>query len=430
MKITKVTSLLSLTAGLVLFSACKKDEVAPTTPVVLTPEQNKTNLQQTGLDFMKQMDDAKNLTSIDNTVYFTELLDKADPFEGAQASAIMPFNVLYALRSFEKTGDQELVYASLRQAKSLENDTTIEMGFNDIKGTYEWNASSQKWVKSEGNTLVLKFPSSESKTTNNASYSIEYVPYNGTVYNDDLKGNTPKKLVAKFTVDAKTLVQFTFDAEYNSDGIPSLLLANLQVESYNFNSKLVLTNALVSNNYAFTHKGNNIISMGTTINGNFSKSNLESLTENDVETPENWKKLATSMNAYIQVLNVKLEGNGNMNGMASDLIANGGSEVVEDDVAKQVDILNKNLVLKAYYVSTGVKIAHSEFYVEKDSYTYSTWVNGQEVIKTQEDEYTNIRLVFDDASRADLETYFGKGFEKLEDEFSKFTKDLESRYGN
>jgi hypothetical protein len=432
MKITKVTSLLSLTAGLVLFSACKKDKVepTPTTPVVLTPEQNKTNLQQTGLDFMKQMDDAKNLTTIDNTVYFTDLLNTANPFDEAKPASMMPFNVLYALRNFEKTGDQELVYASLRQAKSLENDTTIEMGFNDIKGTYEWNATNQKWDKSEGDLLVLKFPSSESKTTNNASYSIEYVSYNGTVYNDDLKGNTPKKLVAKLTVDSKILLQFNFDAEYNSDGIPSLLLANLKLEGYNFNSKLVLTNALVSNNYAFTHNGNNIISMGTTIKGNFSKSNLESLTENDVETPENWKKLATSMNAYIQVLNVKLEGNGNMNGMASDLIANGGSEAVEDDAAKQVDILNKNLALKAYYVSTGVKIAHSEFYVEKDSYTYSTWENGQEVIKTQEDEYTNIRLVFDDASKADLETYFGKGFEKLEDEFTKFANDLESRYGN
>jgi hypothetical protein len=430
MKITKVTSLLSLTAGLVLFSACKKDKVEPAAPVVLTPEQNKTNLQQTGLDFMKQMEDAKNLTSIDNTVYFTELLDKADPFEGTQPSAIMPFNVLYALRSFEKTGDQELVYASLRQAKDLENDTTIEMGFNDIKGTYEWNASSQKWVKSKGDALVLKFPSNDGKTTNNASYVVEYAPYTGTVYNNDLVGNTPKKLVAKLTVDAKTLVQFNFDAEYNSDGIPSLLLANLQVESYNFNTKLVLTNALVSNNYAFTHNGNNIISMGTTIKGNFSKSNLESLSENDVETPENWNKLITETNAYMQVLNVKLEGNGNVSGMSSDVKAKGGSNKMDDNVSEIVNVLNKNLVLKAYYVSTGVKIAHSEFYVDKHTYTYNTWVNGQEVSKTETDEDVNIRLVFDDASRADLETYFGKGFEKLEDDFTKFTKDLESRYGN
>ena len=104
MKITKVTSLLSLTAGLVLFSACKKDKVepTPTTPVVLTPEQNKTNLQQTGLDFMKQMDDAKNLTTIDNTVYFTDLLNTANPFDEAKPASMMPFNVLYALTFIRK----------------------------------------------------------------------------------------------------------------------------------------------------------------------------------------------------------------------------------------------------------------------------------------------------------------------------------------
>jgi hypothetical protein len=430
MKITKVTSLLSLTAGLVLFSACKKDEVAPTTPVVLTPEQNKTNLQQTGLDAMKAMDDAKNLTSIDNSVYFTDLLNTANPFEETKPSTIMPFNVLYALRSFEKTGDQELVYASLRQAKSLENDTTIEMGFNDIKGTYEWNAGAQKWDKTEGDALVLKFPSNKDKTTNNASYVVEYAPYTGTVYNNDFVGNTPKKVVAKLTVDTKTLVQFNFDAEYNSDGIPNLLLANLKVEGYNFNTKLVLTNSLISNSYAFTHNGSNIISMGTSINGTFTKAHLESLNENSVSKVEDINKVATGMNAYIQVLDVKLEGNANVNGMVSDVIAKGGSEKIEDNATEIVDVLNKNLVLKAFYVSNGVRIANSEFYVDKYTNTYTTWENGQEVIKTEEGEDANIRLVFDDASKADLETYFGQGFEKLEDDFTKFISDLESRYGN
>ncbi len=428
MKITKVTSLLSLTAGLVLFSACKKDAAAPTAQVVLTPEQNKTNLQQTGLDAMKTMNDAKNLTSVDNTIHFTDLLNTANPFESAKPSTIMPLNVLYALRNFEKTGDQELVYASLRQAKSLENDSTIEMGFNDLKGTYEWNANTQKWDKTSGNDLILKFPSTKNQTTNNASYVVEYTPYNGTVYNKDLIGNTPQKVVAKLTVDSKTLVQFNFDAAYNADGIPSLLEANLKVESYNFNTKLVLTSPLVSYNYAFTHNGSNILSMGTSLTGNFTKAHLESLNENTVSKVEDINKVATSMNAYIQVMNVKLEGNGNVNGIVADVTAKGGSKDMSR--ANQVDVLNKNLVLKAFYVSTGVKIAHSEFYVDKYTNTYNTWENGQQVTKTEEKEDVNIRLVFDDASKADLETYFGSGFDKLSNDFTQFINDMKSRYGN
>jgi predicted alpha-1,2-mannosidase len=77
MNFTKVTSILSFTAGIILFSACKKDTVTPTTPIVYTPEQNKSNLQQNGLDAMKAMDDAKNLESVKNATYFTDLLNKS-----------------------------------------------------------------------------------------------------------------------------------------------------------------------------------------------------------------------------------------------------------------------------------------------------------------------------------------------------------------
>ena len=96
MKLTKVTSILSLTAGLVLFSACKKDEPKPvtgggtTTPVTFTPEQNKTNLQATGQSAMKAMEDAKTLQSLDNTSNFVNLLDTKNPFGDDKKAAAIP----------------------------------------------------------------------------------------------------------------------------------------------------------------------------------------------------------------------------------------------------------------------------------------------------------------------------------------------------
>ena len=61
-------------------SSCKKEAVNPTTNngngavITYTPEQNKANLQQSGLDAMKEMDDAKNMKVIDNLIYFSETL--------------------------------------------------------------------------------------------------------------------------------------------------------------------------------------------------------------------------------------------------------------------------------------------------------------------------------------------------------------------
>lgn len=429
MNFTKVTSILSLTAGIILFSACKKDTVTPTSPIVYTPEQNKTNLQQNGLDAMKAMDDAKNLESVNNVTYFTDLLSKSNPFENGSPSGLMPIKVLYALKNFKETGDQGAVYASLRQAKSLDDDSTMEMAFNDVKGTYTWNKELNKWEKTEGNILLFQFPSNENKNTNNASFSVDFKAYTGKVYNEDLQGNTPEKLVSKLTVDNNVLVQLNFDAKYDADGIPSYLETNLNIKPYNFNNKLTLSSSLVSHSFAFTHNSDNIFAFGTSANGDFTKAHLESLNDNTVSKADDLTKIATSINAYIQLMKVRLEGNADVTGLVNSINAKGGSDKMNKFDA--VEALNKNFILKAFYTDNLVNVAHTEFYVDKKQHTISVWnqttQQWEQQVTSKED--VNIRLVFDDASKADLETYFGKGFEKLTDDFNTFLTDMKTNYG-
>lgn len=438
MKFTKLSVYAMLAAGTVFVASCKKKDTTPTTtaPIVYTAEQNKANLQQSGLDAMKEMNDAKDMKTIDNAIHFTSLLDQSNPFETAKPQSILPLKVMYALRDFRLSGDQVAVYAALREAKSLEDDTTIAMAFNDIKGTYTWNAADKKWDKTDGADLVLKFPATKTALTNNATYTVQYTPYTGTVLAKELEGNTPKKIVAKLEINALTLTQFNFDGDYNSEGVPNRLEANLRVENYNFNTLLVLTAPKVAYSYAFTHNAKNILAMGTTLTGNFTKAHLESLNDKSVEKVEDLTKIATSMNAYIQVLNVKLDGNANVQGLSDDLTAAGGSDKIDNNKAKGVEILNKNLTLKAFYTDRNATIGHSEFYLKPYSNTYTTYEYNpntqkyEEITKTESGENLDVRLVFEDASKADLETYFGKGFEKVQDDFTQFLKDLESRYGN
>jgi hypothetical protein len=437
MKFTKLSVYAMLAAGTVFVSSCKKKDTTSTdTPTVYTAEQNKAILQQSGLDMLNQMNDAKDMKTIDNAIYFTDLMNQSNPFETAKPQTILPLKVMYALRDFRLSGDQVAVYSALREAKSLEDDTTIEMAFNDIKGTYTWNAADKKWDKTDGADLVLKFPATKTALTNNATYTVQYTPYTGTVLAKELEGNTPKKIVAKLEINGLTLTQFNFDGDYNSDGVPNMLEANLRVENYNFNTLLTLTSAKVAYSYAFTHNTKNILAMGTSLTGNFTKAHLESLNDNSVEKVEDLTKIATSMNAYIQVLNVKLDGNANVQGLSDDLTAAGGSEKVDENKAKAVEILNKNLTLKAYYTDRNATIGHSEFYVKPYSNTYTTYEYNpntqqyEQVTKTESGENIDLRLVFEDASKADLETYFSTGFDKVQNDFTQFLKDLESRYGS
>jgi hypothetical protein len=434
MKITKLSFYALLAASSVFVTSCKKKETNTNTPIVYSAEQNKANLQQSGLDMIKEMDDAKNMKTIDNVISFTYFMDQSNPFENVKPQTIMPIKVMYALKDFRASGDQISVYSALRESKSLEDDTTIEMAFNDIKGTYTWNAIDKKWDKESGNDLVMIFPATKTSTSNNAKYTVQYTPYTGAVLAKELEGNTPQKVVAKLDINGLPITQFNFDAAYNSEGVPSKLEANLRVENYNFNTLLSLSSSTAAYSYAFTHNTKNLFSMGTTLTGNFTKAHLESLNDDSVEKPEDLTKVATSMNAYIQVLNIKLEGNANVQGLSNEFTTAGGSDNISE--SKGVTILNNNLKLKAFYTDKNSTIGHSEFYLKPYTNTWTDYVynpstgNYDQVTKTESGESIDIRLVFEDGSKADLETYFGNGFDKLEDEFTKFTKDLESRYGN
>ncbi len=434
MKITKLSVCALLAFSSVFVTSCKKKDTNTNAPIVYSAEQNKANLQQSGLDMIKEMDDAKNMKTIDNVISFTYFMDQSNPFENVKPQTIMPIKVMYALKDFRSSGDQISIYYALRESKSLEDDTTIEMAFNDIKGTYTWNAIDKKWDKTDGNDLVMIFPATKTSTSNNAKYTVQYTPYTGAVLTNDLKGNTPQKVVAKLDINSLPITQFNFDAAYNSDGVPSKLEANLRVENYNFNTLLSLTSSTAAYSYAFTHNAKNLFAMGTTLTGNFTKAHLESLNDDSVEKVEDLTKVATSMNAYIQVFNIKLEGNANVQGLSNDFTTAGGSDNISE--SKGVSILNNNLKLKAFYTDKNATIGHSEFYLKPYTNTWTDYVynpstgNYDPITKTESGESVDVRLVFEDGSKADLETYFGNGFDKLEDEFTKFTKDLESRYGN
>ncbi len=159
----KTIYLASCLTFLALFTACKKEDVKPNpTPTTgtttnggsgsgqvinYTPEQNKANLQQSGLDAMKEMDDAKNMKVLENLIHFSELVDQKDPIEGTNVKALMPIIMVNALTNFKETGNPEVVYAAMRQTKSFSDADNAEALFDEIKGIYIWNSSEKKWDK-------------------------------------------------------------------------------------------------------------------------------------------------------------------------------------------------------------------------------------------------------------------------------------------
>lgn len=446
---TKIKELMKKTIYLVsclsvftLFSACKKDVVkpnpTPTTgtttnggggsgPVInYSPEQNKANLQQSGLDAMKEMDDAKNMKVIDNLIYFSELVDQKDPIEGTNVKALMPIIMVNALTNFKESGNPEVVYSAMRQTKSFSDVDNAEALFNEIKGIYTWNASEKKWDKTASSSFIFKFPATKNNIGNNATYTIDYTPYKGKVADTELEGNMPSKLTAKLDIDNTNYLSFDFNASYDGEGIPTFIASNLKVESFNFNVEMNSSSSELSSKFSFTHSGKNIVSMACSIKGSFAKANLETL-EDNVKNVEDVDKVVTSMSGYLQVYNVKLESSANVKAFTDEIRAKGGSDKINDDKV-WLDLVNKHLIHSIYYTDRNAKIGHGELYMKKYTDTYTEWVNGVAVQKTETNEDAGVRIVFEDGSKIDLETYFESGFDKLENEFENFLNSMENNY--
>ena len=418
MKMKKISLYLLLATGIYVAPSCKKDAVAPTTPItpttVYNDEQNKENLQNTGLSMMKEMDDAKNLVGIDYTQHFADLVEKADPF-GSNA-AFMPMKVITALALFGENGSTKALESSLKRGGSEDN---LNDAYTSRLGEYSWNGNG--WNKKASTKIILRFPSAEGKG-NNASYEISFVNYTGTSLLPE--GNTPSSVDAKFIVDGNIITQLEFTGKYNSDGIPNLLDAKLSVKPYSFSSTFTNTSSKIAKVFAFKRLEKTLLAMGATISGNLDKATIEDIVNN--ENAEEINKVVKSISAYTQLFDIVIKGEANVDGIVNDVK---GKEEVSDEAV--VSTANKNVKLSVSYASTGQQIAGSEFYLKNHTYQdyqYNLETQQWEPVE-RTDKELDIRMIFKDGSKADLETYFKNGFDKLGDEFEKFAQDLENRYG-
>ena len=418
MKMKKISLYLLLATGISVAPSCKKDAVAPTTPItpttVYNDEQNKENLQNTGLSMMKEMDDAKNLVGIDYTQHFADLVEKADPF-GSNA-AFMPMKVITALALFGENGSTKALESSLKRGGSEDN---LNDAYTSRLGEYSWNGNG--WNKKASTKIILRFPSAEGKG-NNASYEISFVNYTGTSLLPE--GNTPSSVDAKFIVDGNIITQLEFTGKYNSDGIPNLLDAKLSVKPYSFSSTFTNTSSKIAKVFAFKRLEKTLLAMGATISGNLDKATIEDIVNN--ENAEEINKVVKSISAYTQLFDIVIKGEANVDGIVNDVK---GKEEVSDEAV--VSTANKNVKLSVSYASTGQQIAGSEFYLKSNTYQdYQYNPETQQWVQVERtDKELDIRMIFKDGSKADLETYFKNGFDKLDDEFKKFAQDLEDRYG-
>jgi len=431
----------------VTFSACKEDDVAENDPTTgkteipdsfssFTTEQNKANLEDNGIELIQEVDDLKNSDGVNASSSFAYFLNKSES-SGTNSRVFETFRIL---SSFSKgKADMHDVTTSLRT--TAEEPQSIQEFYDTYVGRIEWNSKTNEWdFTEEGDQIVFVFPSSEEKTTNDAELYIH--SYEGiespNPLGEEYEGDLPTKLKMELKVEGQPALNYDFSANYNQDGEPTSVNTALSINNYTIAFKVRNDGTDAGAAYSFTKGDKTLMAMGVGVQGEFTTDHI-----NEVEASEtsNAGDIFNGVNAYFQLMDIKIAGDANMEKLFDEVDSLYASydhltyeerdKLEKEKLDKEAEVMNKYINLVVFYDNKKEKIADSEFYVSEDvdTYSYQKYNQSTQTYETVEVShtyyYTDLRFIFADESKSDMETYFGEGFNELNDEWTKLIESFE-----
>jgi hypothetical protein len=427
MKTKKTSKLFPLILGAcaigssMLITSCKDDDKKSVVPVVEFPtefdsktvEENKIQLENNGIALVDNLTAFKNTAGIKTSLSFEHFLSVASLPSGRKATSNNAIDMLLSLAHFGRGKvSASDVLTGMRQK---EDPTTAQEEYDAAVGIYTYNAANNEWTQEvTGDRIVFKFPATEGGTSNNAEFAIYgYTSVQVVNKATDYTGDLPTALKADLTVDGTKQIEYTFSASYKSNGDPESVATALTIGVFKLSFDAKNTTSEVGVNYALTKSGENLIALGAGATGTFN-SDAENSGPGDV--------LNTST-AYFQLMNIKFAGEVKVKTLTDAL------STVET-IEQQAAAWNANANLIVYYADSKKKIADSEFYsttrTTSEEYCYFDEIDQVYTCDTYEEtnDVIDIKLVFADGSKSDLQTYTDIGFDELSTKFEDFADDL------
>ncbi|MFO7868218.1 MAG: hypothetical protein R6U95_02845 [Bacteroidales bacterium] len=427
-----------LSLGLV-FTACKKDDPAQTNDIPEkepeysedSPEVSKANMEKAGIDFMKELE---NLPKSDVFVAAKSLSNKLS----GEKSVVIKSGFLPTLLSLQSGN-------STQEVKSLLKNYSLRADIEEDAGIYTWNSTTGEFVESQTDELMVKyiFPyDADVDDENNCELTLSTELTN---VSDTYLSTTeaPNNVSVTFDVKGATLVEYTLDAEYNSDGVPSIIESSFRLEDYTWKRSLNQNTSAASYDYLFTYGDKTLMNTGVDASGNFDVSDIETYFENNIirnDTSQfhedNYISEAgmflQDVKMYYQIMNVKL-----INLINTKKLSNAIQEIINKADAEGYSVnqlqdsivfaLNKHVNMYLMYTDNSKKIANAEMYmktVEYEDYNFET-----QQYDTKEREDVAVQFIFEEnGSPVDAEVYFQEGFEDFEAELEDLETELEDLF--
>lgn len=398
-------TLLVLTAGIALLaSSCSKESTKTSFTTRTTKEavaENKKTMESATVEFaneMKAMQDVKAISAIQNL----STLDVNFKSSTVLSSSLPLGRLLNALQS-----------GSATDATKALKSTDVQSELTSSNGTYTYNFTTGDFdVVDGGNVILIKFPADSNSTTNNGEikvYDMTFTPISAT---DVPYSNMVTGCKAYLKVDETSLLTYSLTANFDGDGLPTLISTSLTIDTYSFNYGFTHSSSQLKSDMSVKHGTKTLMAQGIELNGTVTKAKALEIQEyyNDEANDEKTAKVGEFVKAaivYYQVMDMKIIGSVDVATFTKDLDAM-GYDAPFDDAA--VTTINKSIDLYGIFVSKNEKIADVDIYAKKTADDGSTLSEPEAAFW----------LNFPDGSKVDAETYFSD-----ENNFADFKQQIE-----
>lgn len=446
----KLHNLTWAAVALLVFTGCKKDNEGLDNPEgpqgsgtmeVMTPEESKTFLQNSVVEFLNQFNPEEQKAAIELAAYFSsEYGDYEAPEEfdiepdGAKRT---PKRYLNALSQAARGDVNALVKAASTYSYTL--------NFNKFKGVYEPNHRYEEWERTgSSNDIIFKFYNKNSQpvelkiSQSGGSYDVdfsiddwEWDYVNGKYEEYEVKYNyflsIPKTVTVTLTENGTKLASSTIVSNVDIDGHTlsadvTASLMNLRAEA-----KISGNDSKVEMNTGLYVSDSKVATAYATINGHdlCNKKKYESFEDmDDDEVERELEKMLDSGSAGVDMLG-KVQVYGQVKyyrQLPNDLSAYfddydySSKEEARKECEKVCDRLNKNVTSQLRYNNTATDQATIQFAPYLYESYYGSW---------WEYEVTGKLYFYQDKTTYDIDSYF-ENFTKVTGKWESLVNAYES----
>ncbi len=401
-----------------------------------TVEENKTKLEDSGIEMVGELNQLKDAEAIDVMVNFSE---NAGGLENEpQVTEIA--KVLGLIENLNESGAATGLTGELKSV-SEEPNSFSEL-WTEVVGRYSWNPATEDWEKTDlADAVVLEFPGKDGDNSNTANITIDGFSAMKLVdpvidfEEEDIDPELLTGLKVSLKYNDKELASYNYAGSFEENGMPKSFETELKIDDFSWSVKMNhKPHSEAGFTGSFKHNDKVLTEGHMDAEGNWDIDNIEANMEEYKEfmyihpftgdsifnewTETVMEEILFKGNAYIQLMNIKVAGMIDIKALTP--IARELGEKYDDEkeqyYTELAKAMNENARLVVVYADNNQMIAEAELFPVKYSDYWDTYWD------------LDVRFIFADESKVDAETYFGEGFSELIDEVNKFIKDINADY--